>query len=215
MSNGRDRRRAGERQHCGAVKMKAVAPFQSRTHEACNETFRSDSLARMKHFILVIAVLSLAFNWCAQAQTPPKWAFTVTAPTSDFAGFVKHSVFDGVGGSAWNLQFDFNNPSVLLWLDVNGRAFYSNAFPHATLRLARFTRTELAVQVRVEDPGTGDTSTNYVLRLRKTARGVTVAQFPIGFSEASGGSVGAPSDIRGLFTSEVTAQAIVIRRYIN
>lgn len=182
--------------------------------KACNQTSQSDSFTRMKRFILP-TVLSLVFNWCVQAQTTPQWSFTLNAPPANSDSFVKHSVFDGAGGSAWNLQFDFNNPSVLLWLDVNGHSVYSNAFPHAILKLARFTRTELAVHVRVEDPVTGDTTTNYVLRIRKASRGVNVSQFPIGSNEASGGSVGAPSDTRGLITSEATTQAIVIRRYTN
>ena len=163
----------------------------------------------MKPLILSFAVLIATLS--AHAQTP-RWSFTVTAPPGNADSFTKHSVFDGAGGSAWNLQFDFG--TVLLWLDANGKMIYSNAFP-ARLRLARFTRTELAVQVRMEDVGTGDTTTNYVLRIRKVGRGTVASQFPIGFDESSGGSVGTPSDIRGLFTTEVTSAAIVIRRYTN
>lgn len=169
----------------------------------------------MKQLTLLILVC-FAFACGANAQ-PPKWSFTVAAPPGNPDGFVKHSVFDGSGGTAWNLQFDGANPraSVLLWLDANGNTIFSNAFHNTTLRLARFTRTELAVQVRVKDSGTDETTTNYVLRIRRSGRGVTTSQFPVGFGEDAGGSVGTPSDVRGLFTSDARSEAIVIRHYTN
>ena len=185
--------------------------------------WRIATFYRMKRFTFLVTVFCLAFAWRAHAQTP-KWSFTVDAPPGTFVEFVEQSVFDGSGGSAWNIVFNGtqDDPAGIAWLDLNGRPIYTNVFSNASLWIARFTRTQLAVQVRVFDRGTGAVTTNYMLLIRKSAKGVTTSQFPIGFGErtrgygqGTPGLVGAPSDIRGLFTSEVLDDRVILRRYTN
>jgi hypothetical protein len=174
----------------------------------------------MKQLLTLMVLLSSVSICCAQVQTP-KWSFAVNAPLGYTGAFVKHSVFDGSGGSAWNLTFDgegLGRVSSIAWLDLNGRPIYTNTFSappfsRASVRIARFTRTELALQVRVDaDNGS---ATNYLLRIRKARVGVSLLQLPIGSGEDVGGTAGVPSDIRGLFTSQAEGEAVVIRRYIN
>lgn len=186
----------------------------------------------MNHLLVFLFTLCLGFNVYSQVPTP-KWSFLTTTPPGRSSGGVAQSGFDGTGGSVWNFVFSgtpensvFFTVRTIVWLDANGRLIYSNTFEapvfaptyHSDTRveIMRFSRTELALLVRVNASGAGGTpryGTNYLLQVRKARVGVTTSHTPLNLGEETTAWPGTPADRGGLFTHEGVDGGVLIRRY--
>ena len=185
----------------------------------------------MNHLLVFLFTIGLGFNVHSQVPTP-KWSFLTTTPPGFPPGGVLQSALDGTGGSVWNFGFsgvidrDYTSAGTIVWLDANGRSIYSNTFsapvfaptyvPQTSLQIMRFTRTELALLVRVIASGAGGTpryETNYLLQIRKARVGVTTLHTPLNGGEEATTWPGSPADRGGLFTHEGVDGGVLIRRY--
>jgi hypothetical protein len=159
----------------------------------------------------LIAALALLGTLTATAQTM-KWSYFLTNPLGWTA--------DGHGGlAALSHTVAGDELAIVSWVEPTGRTLFTNVIAHtgvnfagSTIRIVRFNKSELAVQVQANyeyAPGT-----NFLRRFRRNG---TYSDTALEAGEEMEPQSNVLADNRGFFTYQraTNGNDFVIRRYSN
>ena len=162
----------------------------------------------MKSLIVALALLG---TFTANAQTL-KWSYDLINPfgwTTDGHGSL----------AALSHTATYNELALVSWVEPTGRVLFTNVIAHAsenpdgsTIRIVRFNKNELAVQVQANYEHA--TSTNFLRRFRRNG---TFSDTVLQVGEQMEPQSNVLADNRGFFTYQLGTNGsdFVIRRYSN